>query len=173
MNSPNQNFLKSILHYDPCTGLFTHKTQRGGVKKGSLAGNKNKSNYVVIRINHKAYRAHRLAWLYTYGMWPTGMLDHINNDRSDNSIYNLREASNSENNQNKNLAKNNLCGIKGVFWNKHKRRWEASCSLNGKRYVLGRFKNISDAEREVRLFREKAHGEFANHGDKKGGDHAY
>ena len=95
--------LHSILHYDPATGQFTWKWRINGRMRpdprclGKIAGTKNKSGYVAIGIDGKLYRAGRLAWLYFYGSWPTNTIDHINHDRTDNRICNLRDITNAEN----------------------------------------------------------------------------
>lgn len=86
-----QSYLKSILTYDPITGLLTWN------KSGKVAGGvKCQSGYWFVRINNKDYRAHRLAWLYTYGRWPT-IVDHRNRVKTANWLSNLREVTNTEN----------------------------------------------------------------------------
>jgi hypothetical protein len=85
--------LRKLLSYDAKTGIFYWKEgRRGRVRKGDVAGTKNKQGYVCIFVDRKNYLAHRLAWLYMYGEEPPAIIDHINGVRDDNRISNLREA---------------------------------------------------------------------------------
>lgn len=88
--------LRSLLGYDPATGNFT---RLNGVKAGGV----NSLGYVQIRICGARYKAHRLAWLYVYGEWPKGFIDHINGIRDDNRIVNLRIATHKQNMANSRL----------------------------------------------------------------------
>lgn len=109
--------LRELLHYDPDTGLFTRlKTPKNTtIKVGDVAGFLSKAGYRIIKIDLKAYKAHRLAWLYMTGAFPSEETDHINGIKSDNQFINLREASHSLNAQNyvKPNA-DNKCGFLGV-----------------------------------------------------------
>jgi len=136
-----QETLKEVLHYDCETGVFTWAINIYRKKtKGKIAGTKDKEGYMQIMIKRKTYRAHRLAWLYVYGSFPSKEIDHINCIPSDNRIVNLREASREENQQNKkNAQKNNKSGFLGV--SKSGNVWRATIYLNGKRYSLGFFKS--------------------------------
>src|SRR5690606_33911522 len=98
--------LKQLLDYDPTTGIFTRRVSRGGMKKGSVAGFTSVKGYTVIGVDGKLYSAHRLAWLYVYGVMPRE-IDHRNRVKTDNSILNLREASRAMNNQNKVVGQKN------------------------------------------------------------------
>ena len=103
-----QHTLKEHLSYNPETGVFTNNKNKpgrgGGV--GSVAGNTtNKKNYVIIKLLGRKYYAHRLAWLFYYGEWPQNEIDHINNNKLDNRIINLRDVTHWENQQNRIDAK--------------------------------------------------------------------
>lgn len=111
--------LKKRLSYDPETGVFTrlfsgnpHATSRWkGREAGWLTGN----GYVMIAVEQNKYQAHRLAWLWMTGEWPTADIDHINGFRIDNRACNLRQVSRQQNLQNQHKAsRNNLCGLLGV-----------------------------------------------------------
>lgn len=160
-----QAHLREMLHYDSDTGVFTWRNPSAkNVKKGGIAGCLTNHGYIQIGVKNKLYAAHRLAWLYVYGKWPTNLIDHINGIRSDNRIFNLREATSVENQYNMSKAKNNTSGVKGVTWSKPHKRWRAQCRVNGKSYHLGLFRNTHEAEQVVRQFREQHHGKFTNHG---------
>lgn len=159
-----QKQLKEILHYNPDTGVFTWKTDKRGGREGTVAGWRNDRG-IGIEINGKHYRASRLAWLYAHGIWPKKNISFINGNQFDNRIINLREAGRSEVTWHANTPKTNTSGGKGVNWHKQFKKWRARCLVNGRRYSLGCFTDIADAERAVRAFREEHHGEFANHGN--------
>lgn len=135
-----QERLKELLDYDPETGVFTWKVYRGGrTKKGEKAGNVNGEGYTHIKVDGKQYKAHRLAWLYMYGTFPNKDIDHINRNKIDNSIYNLREVSNQQNSWNQKVAKNNTSGFTGVTWYKRVGKWGAYIKVDYKRKHLGFF----------------------------------
>lgn len=160
-----QDRLKELLCYDPSTGVFIWKVDRGGMAKAdTVAGTIPKGQYCIISIDSIVYPAHRLAWLYVHGEWPKDDIDHINNNRSDNRISNLREATRSQNLQNASIMSNNTSGYKGVFWIKNKNRWSAQIKINGKRRRLGVFKTALDAHKAYCLAAKEGFGEFANYG---------
>lgn len=160
-----QEELKKIFKYDHDAGLFTRISIRCGVKIGSVAGcfvgNK---GYVRIKINRKLYLAHRLVWLYVYGSFPDGEIDHINGIRTDNRLCNLRSVTKNENLVNKRKYSNSSSGITGVCWHKQHRKWVSTICINGKRKHLGLFKNIDDAK-IARENASKLFGFHVNHGN--------
>jgi hypothetical protein len=115
------------------------------VKVGDVAGSLDGEGYLLIMVQSRLYRAHRLAWLYVYGTWPEGQLDHINRNRSDNRISNLREVTNKQNHQNRSKPSNNTSGHPGVSWHKRDSKWLSSIRHNYKKTHLGYFTNIEDA----------------------------
>jgi len=140
----SQEYLHKLFSYDG-KDLIWKKT-RGGRITGSIAGNKNKTDgYIRITLDKKLYLAHRLIWMFVYGYLPENDLDHINRIRDDNQIDNLREVSTQCNIQNSKVYTNNLSGIKGVAWQKQRKKWMAQITINGKQKNLGRFKNKIDA----------------------------
>jgi hypothetical protein len=110
--------LKELLHYDPETGVFTRKFRWGESRDiGSVIGYKTDRGYVEIVLDSTKYRAHRLAWFYVHGVWPSAEIDHRDTDRANNRLTNLREATGFENHQNERRArKNNKSGYLGVCW---------------------------------------------------------
>lgn len=138
--------LRELLHYDPATGVFTWKVRTSTrVKVGNLAGCPNNEGYLQIRLHSRLHKAHRLAWLYMYGEWPEDQIDHINRNRSDNRISNLRDVSHKQNNQNKSKAGNNTSGHQGVYRYKLDSKWVARIKHNQKNISLGYFTNLEDA----------------------------
>lgn len=158
--------LKALLHYDPDNGLFTWKVSRQGTARaGRMAGNLRSDGYLMIQISGKNYRAHRLAFLFMTGEFPTDMCDHINGIRDDNRWVNLRQATRAENNRNRAISLANTSGIKGVCWDKLAGKWQAQICTNSKNEHLGYFTTLADAELAVQAARIKLHGEFMNHGN--------
>ena len=123
------------------------KTSSGGRIAGRRAGCLKNNGYITVMLLGKFYQAHRLIWLLTYGVWPPSHVDHINGDRSDNRISNLRLCSQLQNNQNKSLATNNKSGFKGVFYRAHSRKYQALITVNGIQKYLGRYERAEDAAR--------------------------
>lgn len=136
--------------------------------RGLPAGRMDKYGYwkVNLRVGgkQKTFRAHRMVWFLSDGKWPSAEIDHINGDKKDNRIVNLREASRSENAQNQAMRSSNTSGMKGVDFDRVKGKWRARIRFSGRHILLGRFTNIADAERAVMIARDRLHGEFANHG---------
>jgi uncharacterized membrane protein len=98
---------------------------------------------MVKKVN---YRAHRICWFHTYGVWPTHDIDHINGDKSDNRISNLRDVPKSINIQNEKRArKNNASGLMGVVFRKDRNKWTATVRVNGKPKRLGSFSTPEEA----------------------------
>lgn len=163
-NSITQEFIKDIFNYDPETGVFTFKKDRGYKKSGSVAGYI-QNGYVRIEIDGKSFSAHRLAWIFTYGHPPTGQIDHANMVRSDNRILNLRDCSVSQNQFNVGIRSDNTSGFKGVSWNSSYKKWIASARMFGKKKHLGSFDSLEKAVNAYREFAKNNHGEFLNLGN--------
>ena len=126
------------LHYDPETGVFTWIKQKSySTQIGSIAGTKLKDGYIRIKFNSRPYFAHRLAWFYIYKEFPIKGLDHVNRNREDNRLSNLREASISENNQNRNS--------KGYYWYGARNMWRSKIVVYDKVIYLGFFKTEEEA----------------------------
>lgn len=141
-----QSRLEELFHYDRETGIFTRRVRTGSMAGiGTEAGCKNNLGYIVIGINKKLYKAHRLAWLYMTGEWPKDHIDHINGATGDNRFANLREASHAENMQNMAKNKNNTSGFMGVSWCKNRKKWRALISVAGRDVDIGRFATPEDA----------------------------
>lgn len=161
-----QSELKRLLDYDPDTGLFRWKTSlsyRGTV--GRIAGNKHdKHGRTRISIANRQYFAHRLAWMWMTGEFPTNDVDHINGNPSDNRWNNLRVATRSENLCNR-LTKSSSGGFRGVYWKPRDRRWIAKIQIGGRQIYLGSFDDPQKANEAYKEAAKKLHGDFAFHRD--------
>ena len=133
--------LREVVDYNPIYGEFTAKVKRGKIHVGGVLGNVNPHGYRMITVDWERYAAHRLAWLYVFGAWPGEIIDHINGDRSDNRIVNLRCVSQGENLQNQRAAhSNNRQGILGVGRaQSNTRGYRARIRVAGKEVHLGSF----------------------------------
>lgn len=138
--------LKQILEYNPQTGIFRWVISPSRVvAKGSIAGSVNSRGYLQLQFLGKKYTLHKLAWWFSHGEFTKSRIDHINGDKTDNRICNLRLCNNSENMLNTGLQSNNQSGVKGVCWDKQHKTWCAYAFKNRKKIHLGRFENFDDA----------------------------
>jgi hypothetical protein len=131
----NQERLKEILDLDVSASVFTRKTSGNGFNKGDVAGCVNNRGYVHIRIAGKKYLAHRLVWLWVYGEWPKGQLDHLSGDKLDNRISNLKDVTCRENQQNQSRHRNGR--LVGCYFHKQTSKWCARIKIEGSMKYLG------------------------------------
>ena len=156
--------LKELYSYDKDTGVFTRRIDvTYNAKAGDVAGSKLTNGYLALSVNGKQYLAHRMAWLYTYGELPDDSIDHINHDKTDNRIENLREVTQQGNARNALMQSNNTSGCRGVTWCKTKHRWKARIKIDGKDKALGSYVDFSDAV-DARKNAEVLYGFHENHG---------
>lgn len=146
-----QQRLQMLLNYNPDTGVFVWRVRTGVVQAGAIAGTLCPKGYCRISVDKRVYSAARLAWLWVYGEWCEGEIDHINRQRSDNRITNLRKADRFVNTQNTSMRRDNRSGHRGVGWHKISGKWRARISVNGRSISLGSFadKNAAIAAYEV------------------------
>lgn len=154
--------VKELLDYNPLTGLLFWKiSPNKKIKVGSLAGGvKKQTGYFQVRLKGVLYPSHRIIWLLFYGSWPTKQIDHINRDKKDNRIENLRECSQQENSRNV-KTKGGVSRYKGVHWDSKKKIWSAGAKMNYKTIYLGYFKDEEDAAKAYDKFAVENYGEFA------------
>ena len=155
-----QERLKELLHYCPETGVFTRITRVAQrVHIGDIAGSKTNQGYWSIRIDGKQYQAHRLVWLYVNGNFPKNEIDHINNIRNDNRLFNLREAIHMQNMQNQKTAmkSNKSTGLLGAYFDKKSNVYRSCISVNKKLNHLGSFKTPQDAHQAYLTAKRQLH----------------
>jgi hypothetical protein len=143
---PSIERLNQLLNYDPETGIFRWKIfRRWSAKVGDIAGFISSKGYRKISVDGVDFSAHRLAWKMFYNEEPNFQIDHIDRNKDNNKINNLRLVTNQENQRNVDLQKNNKSGFKGVYFNKKQQKWIARIGFNYKKINLGTFETPTDA----------------------------
>ena len=150
--------LHELLSYNPETGIFAWKNRTGSCSAGAIAGCQDDRGYIVSSVDGKRYYAHRLAWLHFTGKFPSKSIDHINGDKSDNIIQNLRDESTQTNLQNLKKARisNKSTGILGV--RKLLGKYLAQITIDGKETHLGTFSSAEDAHAVYLDAKRRFHG---------------
>lgn len=148
--------LRKVLDYDPISGVFTWRIGRGKTRVGGQAGSPDKEGYIVIGIDYRAHKAHRLAWLHQHGAWPVGVIDHRNGIPSDNRLHNLREADAAINAQNRRVSSRGAkLGVLGVT--PRRTRFIAQIQAGGRKVLLGVFDTASAAHNAYIEAKRAAH----------------
>lgn len=153
--------LRELLSYDAKTGVFAWR--RGGVNSvsiGRAAGTLNGKGYLIVRIDRRSYRAHRLAYFYAFGRWPLGEIDHINGDRTDNRLANLRDVTRIINRQNQRRATaTNRTGYLGVLHSQKSKRnpFIARIAHDGVQVHVGYFPTAEAAHKAYVLAKRRLH----------------
>jgi hypothetical protein len=156
--------LRSMLRYEPDTGLFFWLQTRGrSAKAGDRAGRVDERGYYRIRVNGRLCPAHRVAFALMTGRWPIGEVDHIDGDPGNNRWPNLREATRSQQTQNTRLHSDSRSGLKGAYYDRRKynKRWYSRIVVDGKAVRLGFFHTAEEAHDAYKAAAEKYFGEFA------------
>ena len=152
--------LKELLEYYPYTGLFIRVKGWGCAQGRSIAGTNKGDGYIRIFVDGRGYAAHRLAWLYMFGSFPAGKLDHRDGNRQNNAIANLREASRSLNMQNQWRARSDSAlGILGVHRRRDNGLFRAEITLNGKKRRIGQFATAKAASAAYAAAKRRLHAD--------------
>ena len=156
-----QDRLKELLSYDPDTGHF--RWLKSGGKRRTPAGcvDVERGGYIVIGIEGVLHQAHRLVWLYVFGRWPHKHMDHINCDRGDNRLCNLRECERSQNQANRGKQANNTSGFKGVHFHPQGNKWRARIKSGDKDCSLGLYDTKEEAHAAYCAAAKRLNGDFA------------
>lgn len=162
--APAPEFLDRIS-YDPASGEFRWARAGRGIAIGKAAGSLSRFGYHIIKLGRQQYRAHRLAWLIAHGEWPDGEIDHINGDRTDNRLANLRVVDRAANSQNRWTAhRDNLsCGLLGATWNRQHKRWQAKLQARKVRHHLGYFDTPQQAHEAYMAAKKRLHIDGGHH----------
>ena len=152
-----QERLKELFSYDQKTGIFRRKVARGNQSSGAIPGTKLHPNgRKYMHVDGHTYFSYRLAWLYVYGSFPKGEVDHRDCNKRNDSIDNLREATRRINSQNKKIAMaNNKSGYLGV--NKRGNRYRARIRVDGKLINIGQFSTPQEAHEAYMRQKTKLH----------------
>ena len=149
-----ESAIRELLFYDPDTGLLHWKIRKSGVRRNRVAGHIRKSGYIVLEINGKTLRSHRVAWFLYYGKWPENEIDHIDRNPSNNKIDDLRDVSHRVNMGNgKGHKAGRLVGARLATRNKTN-PWEAQIHVDGKKVHLGYFPTEQAAHEKYKQFVE-------------------
>lgn len=148
--------LKEALKYNPETGNFTSALHSGVKVRGYVAT----GGYLKVSFDKKQFFAHRLAWFYVHGKWPTAEIDHINGNPSDNRLCNLREASRARNTHNQRIGKSNTSGARCVSWNRNAKKWVIQIMRFGHKFNLGLHADKGAAIAIANEFLKKSDGDF-------------
>lgn len=158
---PSCELLRSLFDYDEKTGIVTNKTSTSNrIKVGDVV--KGGGRYLRVGIKGKRYALHRLIWKMYYGETPDE-IDHINGDKHDNRLENLRNIAHHQNQKNTSLYSHNTSGIMGVRWSERDRKWQSYIRVCSRLINLGLFKVKEDAI-EARKRAENEYGFHPNHG---------
>lgn len=144
--------LKQLLHYDSDSGIFYWKVSGNGRTAGAVAGSVTTANgnqYIVISVDGKAYLAHRLAFVYMLGKFPDNIVDHGDNNGTNNAWNNLTDTTHAANLQSDNIPARGISGVKGVYWQEKAKRWSATYVRHGERHYLGLFDTVAAAEQAL------------------------
>jgi len=161
-DSLTQGRVRVLFDYYPDTGILFRRKAKNNASRGEVKGSKNHGYYVVQVDGVRTY-VHRIIWLYAYGSMPDEEIDHINHDRADNRICNLRAASRKENARNRRITRRNKSGHVGVRFHKNKAKWIANIGVDGRLVHLGYFERVADAAK-ARRSAERQYGFHDNHG---------
>lgn len=152
--------LRQIYSYDPETGAIINRKFSRAAFTGTDPLGYHRTNVKGVRLT-----AHRAAWAIHHGAFPCGEIDHINGDRGDNRLINLRVVSRSENCRNLRLPKHNTTGVVGLYRDKRNGKWHSSIKFRGKTHYLGSYLDFDQAV-EARRAAERKFGFHPNHGSK-------
>lgn len=149
--------VRRYLSYDASTGVLTWIAGR---RRGRPAGYLTVNGYIHVGLCRRLYLGHRLAWLYVHGEWPPAQIDHVDGDRANNRLSNLRLALPRQNSWNYRKPITNKSGMKGACENRPG-RWIAQIKANGKKYYLGTFDSAAAAHAAYCEAAARFHGEYA------------
>lgn len=156
-------YLRSVLRYDAETGALIHRESAHWVA-GKVAGSVSNYGYRRLNVQGNFLLAHRIVWAMHFGEWPAVGIDHINGDRLDNRLANLRLADQSQNCMNARLRSDSTTGVKGVSFHRRSNKYAATICFYARKRHLGLYVTADEAHEVYCLVADLIAGEFANHG---------
>jgi hypothetical protein len=154
-----QDNLKDYFTYKD-GNLFWKRQPSRRITVGSIAGNLTERGYIQVKVFNKRFYAHRIIFFMFNGYFPQE-LDHIDGNKSNNRIENLRDSTKSQNNMNSKKRKDNTSGTKGITWDKRCNKWKVQGQANNIKYYLGRYDDMELAKKVIYEFRKQHHNEYA------------
>lgn len=137
---------RELFEYDSYTGVMTRRVSAPKSRAGSAVGCPDRHGHLRVGIAYRNYFVHRIAWLMTYGGWPSGEVDHINGIPDDNRIVNLRDVSHRTNTENRRRAQSdNSTGVLGVCWDRVSGKFRATIQTGNRYVTIGRFNTQEEA----------------------------
>jgi hypothetical protein len=162
MSAVTQQQIQSLFDYKDGKLFWKENRARGKIKAGSEAGCLTSQGYHRLMIGYKEYPTHRMVFLYHYGYMPK-MVDHIDGNKLNNCIENLRDSDSQTNQYNRRKGVNNTSGCKNVSWHEKNKTWQIHIRHN-KKVHCWYIKDFELAELVAQEARLKFHGDFVNHG---------
>jgi hypothetical protein len=157
---PPQSRLLELFSYDPDTGVLTRRISAARMPAGSIAGDLTSTGYMRVCVDGARYRVHRVIWKLVTGSDPVG-IDHEDLDRTNNRWGNLREATETQNAQNRSLRSSSRSGFKGVCFHKKSGKWLARVYVNSEQVCLGLFDTAESGHLAYVTAAKRHFGEFA------------
>jgi hypothetical protein len=153
-----QEYLKDVYEYQD--GELIRKHRQGNKQAGTTVGCMQKIGYKITVINKKFFYLHRLIFMFHNGYMPLS-IDHIDGNKSNNKIENLRPCNASENLSNRSNQSNSKSGHKNVYWLKNRSQWVVALNAKNKKYHIGYYNDINQAIQAASTARLNLHGNFA------------
>ena len=141
-----QSRLKELVSYNKETGIFNRILPVANILPGPIHAKPNKIGYTRMHVDGRLYYMHRLAWLYVYGVWPTEV-DHIDGNKANNKLSNLRDGSHAQNMQNMSKKSKAVSGLKGAYYHPHCKMWQAKIRYQNRTKSLGYYKTPEEANK--------------------------
>jgi len=138
------DYARQLLNYNPETGRL-RRVLTSGQLSNRYADSQKRNGYRYVKLKGRRYAAHQLVWLLHYGVAPCGIVDHVNRDRQDNRVTNLRVVTAAENAQNAGIRADNASGYRGVCWHKRTKTWQVRIRAQGEHKFVGHFRVLSEA----------------------------
>lgn len=161
MSKLTAEYLRSVWRYDPETGYVTWAKKTGKkVAVGARVGAPHCAGYLQTSQQGEVHLLHRLIWLYVHGSLPVTHIDHVNGDRTDNRLANLRLADPSQNTANQKQRADNTSGVRGVSWSSRRNAWIAQIRWRGRPRYLGQYASLKAASDAYRSAAAEMFGEF-------------